>query len=43
MIMIAESELAPKLREVSAVFIPLLPDALKLLQSTIDYVNHKFI
>ncbi len=43
MIMVAESELAPKLRAVADVFIPLLPEALKLLQSTIDYVNHKFI
>lgn len=43
MTMIAESELAPKFRSVADVFIPLLPDALKLLKSTVDYVQNKFI
>lgn len=41
--MLASSELAPKYRAVADVFIPLLPEALRLLQSTVDYVNHKFI
>lgn len=40
--MIAASELAPKFRAVADVFIPLLPDALKLLKSTVDFVQHKF-
>ena len=41
--MLASSELAPKYRAVADVFIPLLPEALRLLQSTVDYVNNKFI
>jgi membrane protein required for colicin V production len=40
--MIAQSEYAPKFRSVADVFIPLLPDALKLLKSTVDYVQHTF-
>lgn len=43
MTLIAQSDYTPKLRAVADVFIPLLPEALKLLQSTVDYVNHKFI
>lgn len=41
--LIAASSFAPKLRAVADVFIPLLPDALKLLKSTIDFVQHKFL
>lgn len=40
---LAQSEFAPKFRAVADVFIPLLPDALKLLHSTVDYVQNKFI
>ncbi len=43
MTFIAESEITPRLRSVADVFIPLLPDALKLLKSTIDFVQHKFL
>lgn len=40
---LAQSEFAPKFRAVADVFVPLLPDALKLLHSTVDYVQNKFI
>lgn len=40
---LAQSEFAPKFRSIADVFIPLLPDALKLLHSTVDYVQNKFI
>lgn len=40
---LAQSEFAPKFRSVADVFIPLLPDALKLLHSTVDYVQNTFI
>lgn len=43
MTILAQSELAPKFRSVADIFIPLLPDALKLLHSTVDYVQNKFI
>ena len=43
MTMLAQSELAPRFRAVANVVIPLLPDALKLLQSSVDYVHNKFI
>lgn len=43
MTLIAQSELAAKLRSVADVFVPLLPDALKLLKSTVDFVQHKFL
>ncbi len=43
MTMLAQSEFAPKFRGVADIFIPLLPDALKLLHSTVDYVQNKFI
>ena len=39
MSMIAESWTAPIVTKVSAIFLPLLPDALKLLKSTVDYVE----
>lgn len=43
MTILAQSEFAPKFRAVADVFVPLLPDALKLLHSTVDYVQNKFI
>lgn len=43
MTILAQSEVAPQFRAVADVFVPLLPDALRLLHSTVDYVHNKFI
>ena len=41
--MIAESEIAPVLVKSMGVLLPLLPEALKLLQSSVDYVENLFL
>lgn len=40
--MIANSKVAAQASRTANVFIPLLPDALNLLKSTVDFVQHKF-
>lgn len=40
--MIANSKVAAQASRLANVFIPLLPDALNLLKSTVDFVQHKF-
>lgn len=41
--MLANSKIAPEASKLAHVFIPLLPEALKLLNSTVDYVQNKFM
>lgn len=41
--LIAPSEVAPYASKVANMLVPLLPDALKLLKSTVDYVGDKFL
>lgn len=40
--MVAQSKVAAQASHIANVFIPLLPDALNLLKSTVDFVQHKF-
>lgn len=40
--MVANSKVAAQASRTANVFIPLLPDALNLLKSTVDFVQHKF-
>lgn len=40
--MVAQSKIAAQSSHIANVFIPLLPDALNLLKSTVDFVQHKF-
>ncbi len=40
---LADSAIAPQLSHLAHVLWPLLPDAFRLLQSTIDYVRHRFL
>ena len=40
---LASSTVAPQLSHLAGVLWPLLPDALRLLQSTIDYVTHRVL
>jgi membrane protein required for colicin V production len=37
---LADSQVAPYLSAIAAILWPLLPDALRLLQSTVDYLTH---
>ena len=39
---LALSSIAPRLSALASILWPLLPDALRLIQSTIDYVRHRF-
>lgn len=41
--LIAKSAVAPYTSKIAGIFIPLLPDALKMLKSTVDYIQNKFL
>jgi len=43
MIMIAESDLAEQIRKIANLFIPLFPEGLKLLHSSVDFVEGLFL
>lgn len=43
MVWLAASIVAPYCSAAAAVLIPLLPEALKMLKSTVDYVQHVFV
>ncbi|MEK7644633.1 MAG: CvpA family protein [Patescibacteria group bacterium] len=43
MTLLAASTVAPYASKVANIFIPLLPDALKMLKSTVDYVQGKIL
>ncbi len=43
MTMVAQSEVVPKTVAVAAILIPLVPEALKLLRSTVDFVEKKVL